>query len=113
MGSGPGSTNNILALALGRMRPERPGRPLHHAVGFPRSLHGHWHHVAVEIGDDPDGAGDDEKERSARARLSNRPSADADAGLHQTVDPFGHPQQRGAAWAVQRELVLAVKQGMA
>jgi hypothetical protein len=27
-----------------------------------RSLHGHRHHVAVEIGDDPDRAGDDEKD---------------------------------------------------
>src|SRR5262245_20673979 len=27
-----------------------------------RSLHGHWHHVAVEIGDDPDRADDDEKD---------------------------------------------------
>src|SRR5262249_31432199 len=30
--------------------------------GFPRSLHTHRHHVAVEIGDDPDRAGDDEKD---------------------------------------------------
>jgi len=29
---------------------------------FLRLLWGHWHHVAVEIGDDPDRAGDDEKD---------------------------------------------------
>src|SRR5215831_2331410 len=29
---------------------------------FPRSLRSHRHHVAVEIGDDPDGAGNDEKD---------------------------------------------------
>src|SRR5215470_19880309 len=30
--------------------------------GFPRSVHSHRHDVAVEIGDDPDGAGNDEKD---------------------------------------------------
>src|SRR5215831_2055637 len=40
-------------------------------------------------------------------------SADADVGLHQRVDPLGQPQQRGTERAVQRELVAAVKQGVA
>src|SRR5712692_10830611 len=31
-------------------------------MAFPRLLYGHRHHVAVEIGNDPDGAGDDEKD---------------------------------------------------
>jgi hypothetical protein len=35
MGSGPGSTNNILALAFGRMRPERPGRRCTTPWAFP------------------------------------------------------------------------------
>ena len=35
------------------------------------------------------------------------------AGLYQCVDPFGQPHQRGAARAMQRELVAAVKQGVA
>src|ERR1700756_1240630 len=30
-------------------------------------------------------------------------------GLHERVDPFGQPQQRGARGAMQRELVSAVK----
>jgi len=29
---------------------------------FLRLLHGHRHQVAIEVGDDPDGAGDDEKD---------------------------------------------------
>jgi hypothetical protein len=40
-------------------------------------------------------------------------SADAYLGLHHRVDAFGQPQQRGTAWAVQRELVAAVKQDVA
>jgi hypothetical protein len=39
-------------------------------------------------------------------------SADADAGLHQRVDPLGQPQQRGAPWTMQRDLVAAVQQGV-
>src|SRR6266550_2510008 len=31
-------------------------------MAFSHLLYGHRHHVAVEIGDDPDGAGDDEKD---------------------------------------------------
>lgn len=31
--------------------------------------------------------------------------------VHQRVDPLGQPRQRGAAWAVQRELA-PVKQGV-
>src|SRR5215471_2107916 len=40
-------------------------------------------------------------------------SADADVGLHQCVNPIRHPQQRGAARAMQRELVASVEQGVA
>jgi hypothetical protein len=46
-------------------------------------------------------------------RTAGPASADADVGLHQRVDPFGQPQQGGAARAVQRELVAAVKHGVA
>src|SRR4029450_5509681 len=50
----------------------------------------------------------------ARPKCTAVPSsADADVGLHQRIDPLGQPQQRGAERAVQRELVAAVKQGVA
>src|ERR1700675_1509259 len=52
-----------------------------------------------------------------RAATTSKPtaasSADADAGLHKRVDPFGQPQERGPERAVQRELMLAVEHGVA
>jgi hypothetical protein len=46
--------------------------------------------------------------------LSDAPEpTDADGGLHVRVDSFGQPQQRGARGAMQRELVSAVKHGVA
>jgi hypothetical protein len=46
-------------------------------------------------------------------RMAVSSSAYADAGLNQRIDPLGQPQQRGAVGAVERELVAAVKDGMA
>src|ERR1700752_3555420 len=40
-------------------------------------------------------------------------SGDADAGLHQRVDPLGQPKERGAPRAVQRQLVAAIEDGVA
>jgi hypothetical protein len=38
---------------------------------------------------------------------------DADAGLHQRIDPLGQPKERGAARAVQRQLMAAIEHGVA
>src|SRR5262249_32251819 len=77
-----------------------------------RLLRGHWHQIAVEIGDDPDRAGDDEKDdQHAKGESQNivcavRPAAqmqkedEMDADLRQSEhdqadrDPRG-PQQIG------------------
>jgi hypothetical protein len=40
----------------------RPSSAANAHDGFPRSLHRHGHHVAVEIGDDPDRACDNKKD---------------------------------------------------
>src|SRR5215831_2260879 len=41
------------------------------------------------------------------------PSADADIGLNQRVDPIRHPYERGAARPVKGELVASIKHGVA
>jgi len=55
------------------------------------SLHGHRHHVAVEIGDDPDRAGDDEKDdqhaEGERQNIVGAVGAAAQMQKEDEVDP--------------------------
>src|SRR4029453_6165611 len=59
------------------------------------------------------------KNNEARSSTSGDPAGEcreplrqANLRLHERVDPFGRPQQRGSRRAVKRQLIPAVEQGM-
>jgi hypothetical protein len=50
-------------------------------IGLHDLLHGHRHHIAVEIGDDPDRTGDDEKDDHDRNTLRLRLDLEGDPSI--------------------------------